>query len=284
MVFLDALVFDAGVRVAVSVLVTAVLAWEDHQTSFMNERILYAFAGLGLAWNFLFLGWNAFLWALAVAIVIGVVGFVSYKAGQFGGGDVLLLLGLALWLPVSPLVSVPMFWPFVVSVFLVASFLATVGSGLWYAHTLFKQGRFPGTKKVWWWLAVAALMAVGVLLPASLTVKFLFLAMGFPATFYVLYRSDVLSYAVIQEVSFKELLDEDVLALERMPEKDVEKFGLERVLTASAKSKLKKFMAARKRTRIPVYKNLPRFGPYLLAGLMLSLLVGDAAWFLLTAA
>ncbi|MBI4360166.1 prepilin peptidase [Candidatus Micrarchaeota archaeon] len=279
---MDAFAFDAGVRVVVSVLVTAILAWEDHQTSFMNEKLLYAFAGAGLFWNLLFLDFNAFVFAFAVAAVIGVVGFVSYKTGQFGGGDVLLLLGLALWLPVSPLVAVPTPWPFVVSVFLVASFLATLGSGVWYAHALFKQGLFPGKKRAWWWLGVAALLLFGFLLPSSLTVKVLFVTVGFPAMFYLMYRSDVLSHAVIQEVSFKRLLDEDVLALEKLPQADVEKFGLERVLTASAKNKLEKFMDARKRKKVPVYKNLPRFGPYLLAGLLVSLVVGDVAWFLLS--
>lgn len=274
---------DAWIRVVASVLVTAVLAYEDHQTSFMNERVLWAFGFGGLLWNGLFLGVNDFIFALAVAAVIGVVGFFSYKSGQFGGGDVLLLLGLALWVPVSPLVFVPTFWPFVLSVFLAASFLATLGSGVWYAHALFKQGVFPGEKRVPWWLAVVGVSVLALVLPASLTVKLLFLAMGLPAAFYVLYRPDVLSHAVIQEVSFKDLLDEDVLALERFEEKDVTRFGLERVLTPTALAKLKKFMASRKTKTVPIYKNLPRFGPYLFAGLLVSLAVGDVVWFVLSA-
>ncbi len=275
---LDALPFDSVFRAALTVAVTAYLAWEDHQTSFMDERVLYAFLASGLLWNVLFSPFDALWPALLAAAVIGGVGYFSYRAGQFGGGDVLLLAGIALWLPASPFVSVPVFWPFVLSVFLAASFLASVGSALWYAELLRVQKRFPARKIGWFLSGFVVVLALGALMPFTILGKGFVVLLGIPAVFYLVYRQDVVDHAVIAPQKYSDILDEDVLALEKLDEKDVARFDLERVLTAPALKKLKKFMSARKRKTVPIYRQLPRFGPYLLAGLLLSLALGDVVW------
>ncbi len=275
---LDAFAFDAGIRVVVAVLVTAALAWQDHQTSFMDERLLYGFLVAALAWNVAFLPFDLLWPPVLVAAAIGLLGYVSYRAGQFGGGDVLLLCGLALWLPASPFVHVPVFWPFVLSVFLAASLLASVGSAAWYAGLLSRQRRFPGKKTAPFLAGFLVVLAAGALLPFNALGKSFLVLLGIPAVFYLLYRQDVVDHAVIAPQRYSEILDEDVLALEKLPEEDVETFGLERVLTVPALRKLKKFMAARKRKTVPIYRHLPRFGPYLLAGLLLSVALGDVVW------
>lgn len=276
--FLDALSFDAWIRVMVAIGVTAALAWQDHQTSFMDERVLYAFLAGGLVWNVLFFPFSAFWPPLVVAAIIGAVGYFSYRAGQFGGGDVLLLAGLALWLPSSPLVAVPTFWPFVLSVFLAASLLASAGSALWYADLLRRQKKFPGQKAPLFFAGFLVVLAVSLVLPLGAGGPLFVVLLGVPTVFYLVYRQDVVDFAVIAPQKYSEILDEDVLATEKLPQKDVEKFGLERVLTVAAMKNLKKFMSARERKTVPIYRNLPRFGPYLLAGLLLSLAVGDLVW------
>ncbi|MBI5226657.1 prepilin peptidase [Candidatus Micrarchaeota archaeon] len=270
--------FDAALRVIAAVLVTAYLAWEDHQTSFMNEHLLYAFVLGGLIWDVVFLPFASLWPTVLVAALIGGIGYFSYRSGQFGGGDVLLLAGLALWLPVSPFISVPIFWPFVLSVFLAASLLASVGSGMWYARLLRDAGKFPGKKGGWFVLGFFAVIAVSVWMPFGALGKGLIALLGVPSVFYLVYRQDVVDYAVIVPQTARQILDEDVLALEKLPGNDVERFGLERVLTVAALKKLKNFMAARSRKTVPIYRNLPRFGPYLLAGLLLSIAVGDVVW------
>lgn len=279
---LDALFLDSWVRVVVSVLVTAALAWQDHQTSFMDERVLYTFLAGGLLWDFLFLPFSQLWPPVLVAALIGAVGYLSYRAGQFGGGDVLLLAGLAVWLPYSPLVSVPIFWPFVLSVFLAASLLASAGSSLWYADLLRQRKKFPGKKAAVFLAGFVGVVALSQLMPFGVLGQLFIVLLGIPSVFYLAYRQDVLDYAVIAPQTYAQILDEDVLALEKLPDADVEKFGLERVLTVPALKKLKKFMAAKKRKTVPIYRHLPRFGPYLLAGLLLSLVLGDLVWALVS--
>lgn len=275
---LAAFPFDAFLRTALVVIVTAALAWQDHKTSFMDERVLYGFLAGGLLWNVMFLPFSDFWPPFVVAVVIGVAGYFSYRAGQFGGGDVLLLAGMALWLPVSPFFSVPVFWPFVLSVFLAASLLASVGSALWYASLLRQKKRFPGKKGDVFFGGFLAALAVSQALPFGILGKGFVVLLGIPTVFYLVYRKDVVDYAVIAQQKYAQILDEDVLALEKIDEKSVRRFGLERVLTVPALNNLKKFMTAKKLKTVPIYRNLPRFGPYLLAGLLLSLALGDLVW------
>ncbi|MDP2717137.1 MAG: A24 family peptidase, partial [Candidatus Micrarchaeota archaeon] len=259
MAFLDPLAFDAVVRAAVAVLFTAVLAWEDHQTSFMNEKILYAFAGLGLVWNVLFLSVDALLSAVGVCVLILAAGYLAYRSGSFGGGDVWLLAGLSLWLPVSPFVASFLPWPFVVSVFLTASILASIGASAWYAAILFRKKRFPGAAAPAFAIGALLLLAGVALLPVSFSAKAFFLLLGLSAWFYFLYRTDVTDHAVVEETPFSKILDEDILATEKLEALDIKRFGLERVLTESARVKLKKFMAAKKIRTVPIHRHLPRF-------------------------
>ncbi len=283
MVLLDTLAFEPVIRAAVAVLFTAALAYEDHQTSFMNEKILYAFAATGFLWNLLFLPPEAFALAAGVAVLILSAGYLAYRSGSFGGGDVLLFTALALWLPVSPLAAAPVSWPFVVSVFLAASVLASLGASAWYASILFRKKRFPGKNGFRFAAGALAVLAGVALLPAvGVFTKGFFAALFLSVWFYVLYRRDVAEHAVLEETAFGDILDEDVLATEKLDATDVRAFGLERVLTESARRKLKKFMAAKRRKTVPICRNLPRFGPYVLAGLLLSLAVGDVVVWLVT--
>ena len=81
---------------------------------------------------------------------------------------------------------------------------------------------------------------------------------------------------IIQSVPFSKIEDEDVLATERFSEEDLAQFGIERVLTRPALEKLRHFARVKKLKAVPIYRDLPRFGPYLLAGLLLCLWAGDA--------
>jgi hypothetical protein len=164
------------------------------------------------------------------------------------------------------------------SVFLAASLLASAGSSLWYADLLRRQNKFPGKKAAFFFIGFIGVVALSQLMPFGVLGQLFIVLLGIPSAFYLSYRQDVVDYAVIAPQKYEEILDEDVLALEKLSDADVEKYCLERVLTVPALKKLKKFMYAKKRKTVPIYRHLPRFGPYLLAGLLLSIALGDLVW------
>jgi len=104
-----------------------------------------------------------------------------------------------------------------------------------------------------------------------------FYALYWSAVFLFLYRKEIIE-ANMEMVSLKKVDEEDVLALDRLPERVVKKFGLERVATKEQLRRLKKSGLK----RFPVYKHLPRFGPYVFLGLVACLLVGDVLLFIVS--
>ena len=251
---------------------TALLAWEDWRTSFMDDRVLYAMIAFGAFLNLATLDAAFVFSAFAPFTLIMLAGYFLWKAGQFGAGDVYLFGALVLLLPFHPF-GFPSFLPFAASVLLAVSLFAVVCSALGYAVMLHRKLR--GGKA----FVLAALSVAGVALFyfglswLSLT----FYALYWSAVFLFLYRKEIIE-ANMEMVSLKKVDEEDVLALDRLPERVVKKFGLERVATKEQLRRLKKSGLK----RFPVYKHLPRFGPYVFLGLVACLLVGDVLLFIVS--
>lgn len=263
-------------RIIIAVLGTGALAWEDWRTSFMDDRILYAMILFGALLNFATLDASLIFAAFTPFTLIMLIGYFLWRAGQFGAGDVYLFAGLQLLLPFQPTMfveSAPVFLPFVLSIFLATSLFAMVGSAIGYAIMLGRK-MFKGIKGI----AFAGLSLIGlvglVFLPFSLGLSLIFFALVLSSLLMLLYREEILDVN-IEWVSLKRVDEEDIIALNKLPEKKVKFLGLEKVATKQQllllkKSGLKKF---------PVYKHLPRLGPYVFLGLLFCLLFGDALFF-----
>jgi len=296
-------------RVAAAIAGTGAAAWEDHRTSFIDDRITFSMIGLGFLLNlWAWLGegsWNFFWTATAPALLLLGIGYVFYRFGQLGGGDVLLFAGLQLLLPFYPAVTLAplqeatglqlpwlvrdalaLNWPFFFSVFVASSVLAMGGSGLQYAALLLKKHRdLRGLRPD---LPSLALSLLAVAVPYSLfgtrlspAQSSFFAAVFLPGIFLVSFKKQLMDEVVVRKIRIEEVEDEDILALDKMDEKLVKKYGLERVLTKDQVARLKKIRKEKKIARFPVCKVLPRYGPYLFAALLLCLLVGDLLFWIL---
>ncbi len=306
--------FEA-VRIVVALVGTAAAAWQDHQTSFIDDRVVLPLIGLGLLLNFATLD-AAFVWqSLLVPLLIAVVGYALYKAGQLGAGDVLLFLGIALLLPSYPpalgswlatlygansvlsqtiaFVSRPggaVAVPFFVSVFVASGILGLLGSALQFARALLLPAAGTKRRKLrpnWAFFAFSVLALALVSYAFSKTSAgagafVLLLVIGIPAVFLTTFREQILADAIIRRVPFKDVLDEDVIAVETLPKAFVKKHKIGRVATPDQLKILKRLSQNGTLTRIPVYQNLPRFAAYILAGLIVTLLTGDVMLFLLS--
>ena len=286
-------------RVAVLLSGTACLAWQDAKTSFMDERLLYALCAFGILLNLASLQPTFIFYSLGVATVIFGVGYVGYKKGAVGGGDVLLVTAIQLLLPQRPLEITQAFLsfiapsssfnslvftrvvqqiPFFLSVIITASVLGLVGSSLMYAWQLKKKKLKPDFLGG---AATAAASFIALYLVASIGtlsfLKIIVLAIVFLcAVFLNAFRKQIFEECIVKEVPLSEVEDEDILAIERIDVKVVAKYGLQKLLNKQGVARLKKAMEKEKMKTAPVAKTLPRFGPYLLAGVILSILIGDA--------
>jgi Flp pilus assembly protein protease CpaA len=289
-------------RVAVALAGTAYLAWQDARTSFMDERVLYAMAGAGLLLNLLVGSLDFLIPSVGLAAAVFAFGYAFYRVGQLGGGDVWLFTALQLLLPLpaygvsralaSSLAGVvPDFslaaaastslaggaYPFILSVAAASAFFALWGSAFLYARKLRGHALKPdqallvalvgGLLVVFYYLNSVLRISPGLI--AFLVLLFL------PSVFLTSFKRQLLDEVVVRKIPLREVEDEDILVLEKMPERLVKKYRLGRVLTKAEVAKLRALEKREGLHRFPVAKVLPRFGPYVLLGLLACLLVGD---------
>ncbi len=284
-------------RVAIALIGTAVVAYQDYKTSFIDDKIVYAMIAGGLLINLLTLDRGFILFSIGGAALIGAVGYFVYRSGQFGAGDILLFAALQLLLPLpalefakmlnaTPLVNnavyinISQVFPFFFSIFVISSVLALVGSSAMYAYYLHKKkAKWKPNKPM---LAISTIAGIAFIAWFNSNLSTIGLHPGAiaalaviigAAVFSACMKDQIMDEVIIQKLPLAKTEDEDVVATERMDAKLVKKYCIERVLTTQNLAKLKKLQREEKITRFPVYKHLPRFVPYVFVSLALNLLV-----------
>lgn len=278
-------------RVAVAIAGCAVAAFFD----VFNKRnipntLTYAFVAAGVLVNLWQIDFVVFASTLAVAMVVGVLGYLFYRSGQIGGADVLVFVAIALLLPGHPKAllgswQAPALFelPFVVSVFVSSGFLFIIAIAVAFVPRAVRavMEKKSGVKTTHAVYAAVVLAAYAALVYVANGMGFspaYFVLVGvlvFCSAFIMLFRELIVG-SMVENVSLREIEEEDVLAVEKMDVGIVKKFGLQKLVTFEQLKKLKETRLK----KFPVFKRMPAFLPFLLGGLILSLLVGDALAFL----
>src|SRR3989344_1070394 len=258
-------------RVVIAVVLTAIAAWQDNKTSYVDDKVLYALVGAGLLLSVLSFNVSFFVSPLPAALFIVAFGYLLWRRGSFGQGDVWLFLGLQLLLPEYPsFVQSPLpNFPFVASVFLASSVFSLFGSSAFYAAKLAQAKAFDKLRSATFLVLGASAAFFLSKLPVSPLAKLFFSLFVISGVFLALFYRTIKEKVLVQWVGLNGVEDEDVL-------------GLEKVATKSVFAKLKALSQRGVMKKFPVYKNLIRFNPYVLLGLIACLYAGDLlVWVLL---
>ncbi|MCX6773365.1 MAG: hypothetical protein NTV88_06415 [Candidatus Micrarchaeota archaeon] len=278
-----------GARMALAFIFTAAAAYFDiFNKKWVPNTLVYSFAALAVLINFIYydpvLTWSA----LAIGAVVFAACYLLYKLGQLGGADAYVLASIAATIPYLPssLIgssqSAP--YPFILSVLAptgVAFILHMVLRFVPYISNQIAKGKIKFTaSKIAGPIGLAAAFLVFVYALLSLPFAFppiymgmlIFLAVGL--VFFSLFKSEIKD-SMIEQMKVGKLQEEDVIALEKMDAGLVQKMKLQPVLTAQSIALLKKS----KLKAVPVYTGMPFFLPYLLLGLVFTLLFGDMLLF-----
>ncbi|MCX8200388.1 MAG: hypothetical protein N3G76_02875 [Candidatus Micrarchaeota archaeon] len=230
------------------------------------DALSYAFVAVALAFSLITEGIVPL--KIGAAVAAFVIGYLVYRIGYIGGADVFFITGLVLALPLAS-GSMGAAVPPVVEVLLIS----TISMAIYLELSFFaqKQKFGPGTQEIItaaiWALGYAAvaymLYSLGLIMLALLAV-----VIGIISSVFALIKRD-LTKSLITNVAPKDILEEDILAVEEMDPKVVEQLKLERLLT---KEQIKKIREA-KLESVPVYGKLPPYMPFLLIGVIISLVL-----------
>jgi len=264
-------------------------AWTDFRTGLIPDKITYSLIGLGIYLNVTEIlvtrNWFASIKELfAVAVAVLILGYLLYYSGKLGGGDVKLFLGISLVLPFSG----QQFFPLNVFLLQALFFSAIISVTFISVYFLVKYAR----KGIEWkenYAGIRNAVFSGIIF--SLYFYFLFSFTSFPfrnysfllipifcALLFLAFEKGIKKAFFLKKVSLGKLEEDEVIATEFLDKKILKGLGLgfKGVIGEREIEKLRKL----KVSKIPVYRDLPRFGPFIFLGVIIALIWPNALSFI----
>jgi Flp pilus assembly protein protease CpaA len=259
-----------AIRTVLAFLIVIVAAYFDiFNKKNIPDQVLYASLVLAFLVNLFFYQESLFWFSIALAVFFSAIGYMFYRIGQLGGADVFILASVMLLLPIHPsYVGMTFNIPYIFSVIIfsgVAFALYVLG---FYSFKLIETEAKPNL--------LYGLMLIPYLLFAYIYINsflfspvyFAFISiLLFASIFFMMFRES-LNMLLAEELPIAQLEPEDVLALEIMNKDMIERYKIQRMATKSEIERLRKT----KVSEVWVYTRLPPFIPFILIGMVLSLL------------
>lgn len=253
-------------KIAIVILAGLIAAYTDYKTGYIYDWLNWSFIVLGAI--FAFFSPNV-LWTFGqFAIVLGI-GYIFYKVGKIGGGDIKFFAGLALFFPFFNGL------PFILVVLILSSILALIFYGIYYTIMLLKKP----TKDVIYFLliafVIAFLMGLAFILYSYWYLGIIIFIVGFFGFTSVFFKDLIMQRFYRKEIVINKLLDDDLIDMKQLSDKyskvktisTIEMFPLDN----KSFNKLKQLLP--KSAKVTVYRNLPIFGPFIALGIIASFII-----------
>ncbi|MCX8166830.1 MAG: hypothetical protein N3E37_03185 [Candidatus Micrarchaeota archaeon] len=285
-------------RLVISFLGVGILTYYDIKNNKNVPAIIcYAFLAVAILFNLIGfmtnnISLNSVIQGVFIAIILGLFLLFFYFAGQIGGADVFAIVAIALLLSGSaePILNMKptqfsiVKIPFVFTIILYSFLLFVIYMLIKFVPLMIKRLQ---EKKVQinkgkivlasaYILIYSAVLIALSSLPAALNVITLiaFTIAGLASVFYTLFRDEIES-TLVTELPLSKIVEEDVLAIQYMDQELVKKYKLQKLLRANELNKLKEISQKEGISKFPIYTGYPAFMPFILVGLILSVMFGN---------
>ncbi|MFA5050243.1 MAG: hypothetical protein WC501_04515 [Candidatus Micrarchaeia archaeon] len=232
------------------------------------EKILFAFLGISILFNFIFFDQTLFIFSLVLAVIVGILGYLLHRAGQIGSADIFVICSLIFLVPIHPTYSNLIFnFPFIFSLIVFSGVLFALYILIYYSYKIMKSKKakpnyFSFLIFLPYLFFVYAFLSFPIFSVAYFSIVSIII---FSTVFFLAYKEDI-NKMLAKKIPIKKAEEDDVLAIEYMDKKIMEKYKPEKVLSAKEIQRLKKL----KIKELWVYTELPPFLPFLFAGFILS--------------
>ena len=197
------------ISILTAVIILAIAGWEDLKTREIPDYVSYFFIAaaisIRLLWFLLEKDVSIIMWMPVSLLALGGFSYLMYVGGQWGGGDVKILLGTALLLSSFPGETIPFFANFIINSLIVGAIYGTLGIGVIY---------FIHRKKIKTKTHEKAVLPV-VLIASACMLYFLPFVLAFLSIFSIIAFVSLLYYKRIEEVGFHQKV-----AVEKLTEGD----------------------------------------------------------------
>jgi len=243
----------------------------DLKTGYIYDWITYPVIVVGLILSY-FSGY--LIESLGIAAVILGIGYLLAYTGKLGGGDVKLFLGLSLTMPFiqgKPFIVLILFYSAVAGVIVIGSYYSIkyVLKGIEFKQI--KQNLVKASL-----LALALIIYFWFMLSRNLLSELGILLLGIPFAIglvFMVFERGIREKCFLTWITKKQFEEDETIAFDFLKESQIKKLklGQKRVFEKKdfalfEKAGLKK---------VPVYRNLPRFGIFIFIGCLLAILMPD---------
>lgn len=255
-----------GIKIAIVLIAGLIAAVTDYKTGYIYDWLNWPFIILGAILAFFS---PNILWAfIEFAIVFGF-GYIFYRAGKIGGGDVKFFAGLVLYFPFFAGL------PFIVVVLILASLSALLFFGIYYLIFLLKKPN----PQIYWALGISFVLSL-ILFIMFIIFSYWYLSvilffLSFFSFMVLLLKEEIMARFYIKKITKNQLLDDDLINLDALKK---EHKGLKinasgNMCPLDKKSYDKLIKTLPKNAKIIVYRNLPVFGPFIFLGIVLGFIL-----------
>ncbi|MBI2598497.1 MAG: prepilin peptidase [Candidatus Diapherotrites archaeon] len=258
------------IREAIALTGSALAAWSDKKTGLIFDEITVPMILFGAIFNLA----ERNIYAFAIATIVFALGYLLYFSGKIGGGDVKLFSGLALLVPFLDGKI------FVLNVFVISGFIAVVFLSVYYVLKYAKKGinlneNVESIKKAAVFSLVLIIYFYFLLSAGMLSEKFA-LFVGVPSVFAILFLSlehGIKKNFFLKKIPLNKIEEDDLIASEFLDENTKKALSLnfKGIIDVKTKKKLHEL----KVKEVLVYRNLPKFAPFVFAGVIVSILFPD---------
>lgn len=222
-----------------------------------------------------------------VAIIIGSLGYILYRKGILGGGDIFEFIVISLFIPIqtNPILnSMPQFnMPFILSVFISTGYVSFISIMLYYLvfvrnpemEKRIKEGREPALISTALLIMYALLIYAMVIINGfSSSAVFLIALVAVPSSVILAYEK-VINARMVAMIPPNKLEEGDMIAMNMMDSKEIRYFSkASKHFGRLATSEMIKDLKHEKK-ELTVYRNAPPLALFTFAGVLLSLLFGN---------
>jgi len=251
---------------------TLISTYTDIKTGLILDKVTYPMILAGLLFTAadIFTGWNFI--QLLIPVGVFALGYLLYYAGKLGGGDVKIFTAMALLLPYYRNE------PFVLNVLLIAALSSVMAISVYYLSKYFRKAKKGSRIKEnrrellkAFMLGIALLLYFLVLHQLGFLALWHVLLLFIPLLFALLFlafQKGIKESFFLKRIPISKLEEDEIIAREFLS-KDIlagSGLSLKGIITKEDAKKLKD--AGLK--KVPVYRGMPPFAPFLLLGVIIS--------------
>lgn len=269
-------------KIIILLIAAGIAAYTDYKTGYIYNWLTFSLMFIGLlflifeSFVYLPLGYIHFLKVIIITLVIYGIGYLFYYYGKLGGGDVKFFIALNLLVPYIHN------QPFILYVLVFSSLTSVLIVSIRYMFILFKKVKkdflkILFSKKIKLILYVVMFLFFSYFVFNSINILSLpklyalVLLPIFFGMFVVLFEPQIKEHIYLKHKPLKEIELGDVIAIEHLSQTLKDKLNLKKRLVLEQEDI--DILKSLKIKTFPVYDNLPRFGPYIFIGIIISFLI-----------